>query len=294
MAFLPKRLDCRVIVDLDDLEHRKLGRRLRHGDWDRLLPFRGLEFLKFRRLERNLLNLPYEFVVCSEVDHKFFRESNRVLVVPNGFEQQSAYPSHCAVAPTPIFLFVGTMCYEPNVDAVRFFANAIFPLIRRHEPNARFLIVGHDPTEAVLALKSIPGITVTGTVPSVEDYLRQATVFVAPVRFGGGTRIKILEAMAYGRAVVSTTVGAEGIEVESGKHLLLADRPADFAASCLLLLNDASLRERIGEEGYSLFKKQYTWSRIERHVEDIVRSRPIVTKTLPKWEAKARCLSPSR
>lgn len=294
MAFLPKPLDCRVVVDLDDLEHRKLAHRLHHGKWDRLLPLRYLEFLKFRRLERNLLNLPYEFVVCSEVDRKFFGGSKRVSVVPNGFEQRPASPSRRAVGRPPIFLFVGTMCYEPNVDAVRFFATAILPLIRRHEPTAQFLIVGHDPTEAVRALKSIPGVDVTGTVASVESYLREAAVFVAPIRFGGGTRIKILEAMAHGKAVVSTTVGAEGLEVESGKHLLLADSPAAFAESCLLLLNDAVLRARISEEGHSLMNRQYTWNRIEGHVEDIVRAGSIVGKTRPAREGDSKCFTLSQ
>jgi glycosyltransferase involved in cell wall biosynthesis len=245
-------------------------------------------------LERNLLNLPYEFVVCSEADRKYVGDSNRVLVVPNGFEQVSAPPTDCPVARPPIFLFVGTMCYEPNVDAVKFFATAILPLIRRFEPTARFLIVGHDPTETVLALKSIPGITVTGTVASVEKYLYEATVFVAPIRFGGGTRIKILEAMAHGKAVVSTTIGAEGLEVESGTHLLLADGPTAFSESCLLLLNNASLRGRLSKEGRSLINNQYTWNRIERHVEDIVRSRSTVAKALAKWEVNTKCLSQSR
>jgi glycosyltransferase involved in cell wall biosynthesis len=113
-------------------------------------------------------------------------------------------------------------------------------------------------------------VFVTGAVQEVADYLRSASAVVVPIRFGGGTRIKILEALAHGKAVVSTTVGAEGIEVESGKHLLLADSPEDLAKACALLLKDSGLRSRLGEQGFCLVQDRYQWKSIERTVEEIV------------------------
>jgi glycosyltransferase involved in cell wall biosynthesis len=139
-------------------------------------------------------------------------------------------------------------------------------------PGARFLIVGHEPPSDIQALNSVDGVTVTGSVPKVESYLRDAAIFVAPIRYGGGTRIKILEAMAHRKAIVSTTVGAEGIDVQHGRHLLLADDPFAFAQACLLCLRDIAVRERIAEEGHSLVRQRYTWSRIEREVAHIVSS----------------------
>jgi sugar transferase (PEP-CTERM/EpsH1 system associated) len=282
MAILPSHLDCRVFVDLDDLQHRKLAHRLRHATWDRLLPFHGLEFLKLRRLETRLAGLPYEFVVCSEVDRQFFNGNGHTWVVPNGVELPSLPPSPRVSENAATLVFVGTMNYEPNVDAVRFFASGIFPLIRRRLPDARFLIVGRDPTEDVLRLQATPGITVTGTVASVEDYLNQASVVVAPIRFGGGTRIKILEAMAHHKAVVSTTVGAEGIRGEPGKHFLAANDDESFAEACALLLRNPTLRERIGAEGYSLVRTHYTWDRIEGQVAAMAQPR---TNTVEEMRA---------
>src|SRR5205814_3397734 len=104
----------------------------------------------------------------------------------------------------------------------------------------------------------------------VETYLRQATVVVTPIRFGGGTRIKILEAMAHRKAVISTRVGAEGIEGESGKHFLLADNANAFAGACRLLVQDRLLRERLGEEGHRLVRERYAWDQIERQVERLI------------------------
>lgn len=270
MAVLPSHLRCRIVLDLDDIQHRKLAHKLRMASWDKFLPVHALEFLKLRRVERNLWKLPYELLVCSEGDKRFLNANDRVRVVPNGVDLPAESPRRDRAANHPTIVFIGTMSYEPNQDAAKFFLKAIFPLIRAELPNSRFLIVGHEPTKEIQALNSVDGVTVTGSVPSVESYLRQAAVVVVPIRFGGGTRIKILEAMAHRKAIISTTVGAEGIDVQHGKHLLLADEPSAFAQACLLCLREAVVREQIANEGYSLVRRHYTWDRIERQVAEIV------------------------
>ena len=288
MAVLPTNLRHRVVLDLDDIQHRKLAHKLRTASWDKLLPVHALEFLKLRHVERNLWKLPYELLVCSEGDKRFLNASERVRVVPNGVDMPPESPRRDRHTIRPTILFIGTMSYEPNQDATKFFVKTIFPLIRAELPNANFLIVGHEPTKEIQALNSVDGVTVTGSVPSVENYLRQAAVVVVPIRYGGGTRIKILEAMAHRKAIVSTTVGAEGIDAQNGKHLLLADEPAAFAQACLLCLRDTAVREQIEDEGYSLVRRHYTWDRIERQVARIVSPETSLTPPLREVEENSR------
>jgi glycosyltransferase involved in cell wall biosynthesis len=272
LAVLPADPNTRVVLDLDDIQHRKMMHKLRAASLSLLWPAHALEFLKLRRFERNLRGLPRELVVCSEGDKQLLNAGDRVRVVPNGVDVPDDLQVRLPATAQPTILFVGTMSYPPNQDAARFFVKSIFPIIRAEMPGARFLIVGHEPPSDIQALNSVDGVTVTGSVPKVESYLRDAAIFVAPIRYGGGTRIKILEAMAHRKAIVSTTVGAEGIDVQHGRHLLLADDPFAFAQACLLCLRDIAVRERIAEEGHSLVRQRYTWSRIEREVAHIVSS----------------------
>jgi glycosyltransferase involved in cell wall biosynthesis len=267
---LPPSVASRVIVDLDDLEHRSLrARLLLSKDPPHMVPLQWFEYFKLRRLECSLSQLPYEFAVCSKVDKEVVGTSAKVWVVPNGIELPTQPKEPAKVIGAPVLLFLGYMAYEPNADAAQFFAKQVLPLIRRDIPEVKFLVVGKDPTSSVRLIHDGNSVLVTGTVPDVADYLRSASVVVVPIRFGGGTRIKILEAFAYRRAVVSTTKGAEGLEVQSGKHLLLADSPEDLATACKQLLRDAQLRERLGEEGFRLVQDRYQWTRIERIVSDI-------------------------
>jgi glycosyltransferase involved in cell wall biosynthesis len=278
LRLLPSARSERIVVDLDDLEHRKLGHRLRSAPFHRLLPFHGLEYLKLRRLERGLARLPYELAVCSTLDRQILDGDARVWVIPNGINlpeplphvTASVQPAERSKPGAPVFLFVGTLGYVANVDAVQYFARRILPRIRRDVPGARFLIVGREPSPQVQRLHDGDTTSVVGSVPDVAPFLRQAAVVVVPLRFGGGTRIKILEALAYRVPVVSTSVGAEGLEVESGKHLLLADSPSAFAQCCLRLLADPALREHLTAQGFELVRAKYEWRAIQSLVKTIV------------------------
>jgi glycosyltransferase involved in cell wall biosynthesis len=154
------------------------------------------------------------------------------------------------------------MDWEPNVDAVAFFCRDIFPRVLAEFPSTRFQIVGRDPHPTVRQLAS-DSVEVTGRVPSVTEYLRDATVVAVPLRIGGGTRLKIYEAMAMGKALVSTSIGAEGLDVQSGRDLILADDPAQFAEAINLLLRDATVRSQY-EQAAAKLAAQHDWSVIAR------------------------------
>jgi polysaccharide biosynthesis protein PslH len=268
VRLLPPGISSRIIIDLDDLEYRKIGRGLRQRDVYPSMPFDVLEYLRLRALERGLVRSPYELLVCSEIDRQSLGGGSRVHVVPNGSEAPWMNGDRRPSA-SPVFVYVGHMGYPPNGDAVSFFARKIFPRIKQRLPRARFMIVGRDPDAAVRALHNDSDIVVTGTVPRVEPYLRDATALVVPLRFASGTRIKILEALANRVPVVTTPIGAEGLDVEHGRHVLIAVSPSDFANACVRLFEVPLLGEQLGDAGLALVKA-YDWESIEAKVSELV------------------------
>jgi len=181
-------------------------------------------------------------------------------------EQYQVVPS--APGTPPLIVFTGSMDWEPNIDAVKYFCREIWPKVLNIFPDARFQIVGRSPHASVQRLASA-SVEVTGTVPSVADYLRSATVVVVPLRIGGGTRLKIFEAMAMGKALVSTTIGAEGLNVTSGRNVLIADDARSFADSILQLLRDPKLRKMYEGEAAALAAR-YDWSQIARRFAEVL------------------------
>jgi glycosyltransferase involved in cell wall biosynthesis len=159
----------------------------------------------------------------------------------------------------------------PNEDGILFFAQEILPKIHREIPAARLWVVGRRPTKPVEALAG-ERFRVTGTVDDIRPYVQRAGVYVVPLRSGSGTRIKIFEAMAMGKAVVSTTVGAEGLPVTHGRDILIADDPAEFAASVVRLLRDPESARRLGSEARKLVESKYSWGAVADSFEPILQS----------------------
>lgn len=194
-----------------------------------------------------------------------------VTVAPNGVDLEYFAPAPTRRPTRPEAVFVGKMDYRPNVDGVLWLCREVLPRIRRVEPEFRLTIVGANPVGEVVALDGSDGVRVTGRVPDTRPYLRGAAVAVVPLRAGSGTRLKILEAFALGCAVVSTAIGCEGIDVEPGRHLLVADDAADFARAVTGLLRNAEDRERLGREARRLVEARYGWpttiSIVERVLE---------------------------
>jgi glycosyltransferase involved in cell wall biosynthesis len=167
-------------------------------------------------------------------------------------------------------LYVGNFKYAPNVDAALFFCKSILPYIRKMEPRAHLYIVGREPPKEVMELHNGTDVIVTGTVPDITQYFKESSVVIVPLRVGGGTRVKILEAFAHRKGVVSTTIGAEGLQVEDGIHLHVSDNPAHIAWRCLTLIRDPSERRTLGEAGRRLVETRYNLSIFQHAIHQVV------------------------
>jgi glycosyltransferase involved in cell wall biosynthesis len=231
-----------------------------------------LEAKKMLNYERRALGKFHHIVAVSEHDRQqmlAMEPACAITVVPTGVDTQKYGVAPQASANPPRIVFTGSMDWEPNIDAVAYFCQQVFPGILAEFPSAVFQIVGRTPHSSVQQLAS-RSVEVTGTVPSVSEYLRDATVVVVPLRIGGGTRLKIFEAMAMGKAVVSTSIGAEGLDVTDGRDIVLADDPAGLTRAITLLLRDSGLRRRY-EEAAAKLAAQYDWSNIGLRFAEVLR-----------------------
>ena len=261
----------KMIVDVDDLESVKTQRRLalqKRGVWRLLASY---DNRRLRVLERSAPRRYKALALASESDRAFFSRADqeRLMVLPNGVPDSllGLPPSHESTAD---IVFVGTMEYFPNEDAARWLALEIFPRILAQVPDARLRLVGHDPRRLLDRFQDGHRIIATGWVEEVTPYVRNAAVSVVPLRIGAGTRIKILEALALGIPVVSTSIGAEGLDLLPGRHVRIADTADHFAREVVALLRDPAARARMAAEGRALVAERYTWSRIrDRFVREI-------------------------
>jgi polysaccharide biosynthesis protein PslH len=222
-----------------------------------------LEAGKMARYEHAAFHKFRHIIAVSENDRQQMLAMNSscpISIVPTGVDTGQYRVAPPSVADPPRIIFLGSMDWEPNIDAVLYFCRDIFPHIRARFPSAIFQIVGRNPHRNVQKLAS-GSVQVTGTVPSVAEFLRDATVVVVPLRIGGGTRLKIFEAMATGRAVISTTIGAEGLAVENGRDLILADHAREFAQAIIRLLDDTALRRQY-EQAAARLAAQYDWANV--------------------------------
>jgi polysaccharide biosynthesis protein PslH len=232
-----------------------------------------IEARKMARYEQSALSMFHHIIAVSDHDRRqmlAMEPSCNISVVPTGVDTEKYTVAAPASADPPKLMFLGSMDWEPNIDAVAYFCREIFPAVRAAFPTAIFQIVGRNPHATVRQLVS-DSVEVTGTVPSVQEYLRDATVVVVPLRVGGGTRLKIFEAMASGKAVVSTSVGAEGLAVQSGRDLILADDARSFAEAIVLLLRDGKLRRQY-EEAAARLAAQFDWSNIAHQFADVLQN----------------------
>ena len=220
--------------------------------------------LAFQRYER-VLSPKFDAVTCtSDIDAAVFQRhcaADAIEIIPNGVDVTHYQPDFTSEAPAHL-IYIGSMDWYPNEDAVAFFADEVLPGIQDKVPEVQFSIVGGNPSARVQGLTEREGVVVTGRVPEIKPYFAEATVFVVPLRIGSGTRLKILEALAMGKAIVSTTVGAEGLDLKDGEEIFIADEPTAFADAVTRLLTDASLRRRIGENGRARVERDYDWRSI--------------------------------
>jgi polysaccharide biosynthesis protein PslH len=205
------------------------------------------------------------------VDVLSLAPDQRVAVVANGVATDQFRPRPHADGP-PTVLFTGTMNHPPNAEGIRWFTERAWPRVRQAIPDARLLVVGRDPPDGVRRLAERPGVEVLGAVPSMQPYFARATAIVVPIRSGGGTRLKVLEAMASGRAVASTSMGVEGIELERDVHVLVEDDPIALSIALVRLLSEPDLRSRLASAGRTLVEERYDWRALGDRLEALLRA----------------------
>jgi polysaccharide biosynthesis protein PslH len=236
--------------------------------------WKAISWLEWRRMERaeqRCLQLADHVLTVSNADRDVFARSvapEKLTVIPTGVDVD--YFQHFSVEEKPNSLvFTGSMDWLPNEDAILYFVEAILPLIKRQCQEVSLEVVGRNPSRKLQAVaEREKSLRLTGWVEDIRPFVARGAICIVPLRIGGGTRLKIFEAMAMGKAVISTTVGAEGLPVQSGKNILLADTPNDFAESVLCLLRDSDLRRRLGTSARTLVQENYSWERVAKSFAD--------------------------
>jgi polysaccharide biosynthesis protein PslH len=232
-----------------------------HGQYRRML-----------RYEAQVCRAAKKIIAVSDADvrtlHSLYGVS-RVRSVPTGVDVEYFAPPF-SMTPARDLVFLGAMDWRPNIDGLRWFAGSVLPLIRRRRPNCSLAVVGRHPTTEVREIGSDRHIHITGTVNDVRPYLWESAVSIVPLRIGGGTRLKIYEAMAAKIPVVSTSVGAEGLDVRDGENIRIADSPQDFAAACLELLDHAEARRRMALAAWERIAACYSWEVVARKFEQLL------------------------
>jgi polysaccharide biosynthesis protein PslH len=251
------------VLDLHNIEHDVLRQAAAHSSGPKRV-FNRWEWKKLRQEEEQAWKDADLCLATSEPDAARVSSvtGEECLVVPNGVDDQFFERQPMDAAEPGSIVFTGAIRYQPNADAVTYFVRRVWPLIRDLEPSATFNIVGADPPDEVIRLGELSGVRVSGSVEDVRPWLASASVVVVPLLSGGGTRLKILEAFASGRPVVSTTVGATGLDVDDDKHLIISDRPMDMAQSVVSVLRNRSLAQSLGDNAYQLVQANYRWSTI--------------------------------
>jgi glycosyltransferase involved in cell wall biosynthesis len=259
-----------VVLDAHDIAYEivrqvarggvSLGRRL----------YASVNWRKLRRDELAAFREANGVYTCSAADQRRVLSdvpSARTVVIPNAADVEH-YQPRPSDPPSDgrTVVFFGLLSTYPNTDAVHFFLREIWPLIAAARPDARFKIIGARPPPWLRAFAG-PQVEITGLVEDLRPHLASAAVLVVPLRLGSGTRLKIVEGMAMGKAIVSTTLGAEGIDVVPGRDILLADEPAAFAASTLRLLSEPALAATLGRSGRRLAVERYSWSAAAQALE---------------------------
>jgi len=259
-----------VLLFEHNVEHLIWQRMSEHErrPWRRFLL--KIESAKMRRWEAEACRRANLTLAVSEIDRGLFEQiapQARTAAVPTGVDTAYFTPDGAPTADHSL-VFTGSLDWYPNEDAIVYFLNEILPAIRAAVPDTTFTVVGRNPTPRLrTACAKAPGVGLTGTVEDVRPYVRNGAVFVVPLRIGSGTRLKIFEALSMAKAVVSTTVGAEGLTLTPGAHFLQADTPDEFARAVISLLRDPVRRDVLGQAARQLVETHYSWPQVSRQFE---------------------------
>lgn len=258
-----------IVFFAHNVEHviwKRLG-QIEKRIWRRLAL--ELEWRKMRWCEAKACTRAELAIAVSDLDRELLAliaPGASLCTIPTGVDI-SYFSANGIQESAAHLVFTGSMDWQPNEDAVLYFMDAILPRIRSEVPAVSFSVVGRNPTPRLLAATQQAGVTVTGTVDDIRPYVVQAAVYVVPLRIGGGTRLKLFEALAMGKAVVSTQIGAEGLPLTPGEHFLRADDPADFAQAVVSLIRHPERRKALGSAGRKLVEERYSWPQVARQFE---------------------------
>ncbi len=265
VVFFEHNVEYRIWQRLAAVERRPLRRLLLEVEWR-----------KMRRQERQALERADLTIAVSDVDRETLAAEApgaHVDVVPTGVDTDYFAPSGRAEIPQRL-VFSGSMDWYPNEDAIRYFAAAMWPALKRALPRLSLTVVGRRPSAALRDHLAGTGIELTGTVDDVRPYIDEAALYIVPLRVGGGTRLKIFEALAMGKAVVSTPIGAEGLALEPDRHFVCAATDQAFVQAVVDLLGQPERRRSLGDAGRQLVQQEYSWTQIarafERHLQHAV------------------------
>jgi len=230
-----------------------------------------LQSLKMRRYEKRICGRFDSCVVVSETDKDDLQRISpgaKISIVPNGVDIEYFRPMHEKPTENSL-IFVGGMSWFPNLDGALWFCEEIWPSIKGEIPGARITFIGPDPSSKILEMAETDNIEAPGFVDDIRSYAAKAAVYVVPLRIGGGTRLKILDAMAMGKAVVSTSIGCEGLDVTPEENIIVADSAEEFARRTVELLRNPDLTERLGIAGRKLAEEKYDWNMIGVKMEEV-------------------------
>ncbi len=240
--------------------------------------WKAISWLEWRRMEaaeRRYLRLADHVLTVSEADRNDFAaliDARKLTVIPTGVDVDYFQPLPVEEAADSL-VFTGSMDWLPNEDAILYFVEAILPLIKQQCPAVSLEVVGRSPSRRLQVLaETEKSIRLTGWVEDIRPFLARGSVCIVPLRIGGGTRLKIFEAMAMSKAVVSTTIGAEGLPVQNGENILLADTPEDFANSVVSLLRDSNKRKALGAAARALVQEKYSWQTVTESFAQILQT----------------------
>ncbi|HXI32800.1 MAG TPA: glycosyltransferase family 4 protein [Gemmatimonadales bacterium] len=266
--WLPLLPDVPVACTHHDIDSELLRLRAQHLRSPLLRRYMGLQAGRVERLERELCPRLTLNVMMSDIDAQRLQRvapGARTVVVPNGTDTDHLHPNGGTSAAGRV-VFVGPTYSHPNRDAVEFFLQEIWPRIGAADPATSLQLVGRSAPADRARYDAEPGVQVLGQVPDIRPPLTQARCVVVPIRIGGGTRIKILDAWALGKAVVSTSIGCEGLDAVDGENILIRDTPGDFAAAVLEVLHDARLRAHLERNARCTALERYSWSLVGRRI----------------------------
>ena len=269
-----------VVIDTVDLEWVRHDREVREQRRLRTRARKVIRGMGTKRFELAQMRRAARVLVCSEVERELLASEGieAVDVVPNGVDTAAADPNGNGAADGPVVLFPGNLAYPPNAAAAEWILSEIGPRVSELKPELEVLVAGRDASPRLRSLAESSPATLRSPVPDMGELFSRSTLVVAPLRSGGGTRIKILEAFGFGRAVVSTPIGAEGISVVDGEHLLLAEDTEGIARAIVRVAEDAELRERLGRAGRRLVEERYDWGAIGRRLSGDLR----------RWTSRAK------